>query len=154
KISLTRRVVRARPRSEARAKRSFRRARAPQLPAYGLLSIDWIAGGATFVLPGDVAIREERVMPTNDTGEKLALGSAIAGGALATALLEVLFDKGMLTLEESRTVLERALRNVGVHQRSNGGREAADVITRLIQGRFATRRDTKKQSPPWSPHAL
>jgi len=94
-------------------------------------------------LPGDVAIREERVMPTNDTGEKLALGSAIAGGALATALLEVLFDKGMLTLEESRTMLERALRNVGVHQRSNGGSEAADVITRLMQGRFATRRDTK-----------
>src|SRR5262249_9596570 len=134
--------ARARPRSEARAKRSFRRARAPQLRPTGYYVLT-DAGGATFVLPGDVAIREERVMPTNDTGEKLALGSAIAGGALATALLEVLFDKGMLTLEESRTVLERALRNVGVHQRSNGGRESADVITRLMQGRFATRRDTK-----------
>jgi hypothetical protein len=39
-------------------------------------------------LPGDVAIQGgERVMPTNDTGEKLALGAGIAGGALAAALL-------------------------------------------------------------------
>jgi len=82
-------------------------------------------------------------MPTNDPGEKLAHGSAIAGGALATALLEMLFDKGMLTLEESRTVLERALHNIGIHQRADGGREAADLITKLMHGRFATRRDTK-----------
>jgi hypothetical protein len=96
-------------------------------------------------LPGDVAIQGgERVMPTNDTGEKLALGAAIAGGALAAALLEMLFDKGALTLEESRTVLERALHNIGVHQRVNGGREAADIITKLMHGRFATRRDTKE----------
>jgi hypothetical protein len=82
-------------------------------------------------------------MPTNDTGEKLALGAGIAGGALAAALLEVLFDKGVLTLQESRTVLERALHNIGVHQRANGAREAAHLITKLMHGRFATRRDTQ-----------
>ncbi|TMJ66641.1 MAG: hypothetical protein E6G80_18230 [Alphaproteobacteria bacterium] len=81
-------------------------------------------------------------MPNSNTGDKLALGSAIAGGALVAALIEVLFDKGALTLEESRTVLDRALRNVGFHQRANGAREAADVITKLMQGRFASRSDT------------
>jgi hypothetical protein len=81
-------------------------------------------------------------MPTNNTNEKLAIGSAIAGGALVTALIEVLFDKGALTLEESRTVLEHALHKVGVHQPASGAREAADAITKLMHGRFASRRDT------------
>jgi len=82
-------------------------------------------------------------MTNNITGDKFALGSAIAGGALAAALLEVLFDKGALTREEARTVLERALHNVGFHQRANGAHEAVEVITKLMQGRFATRNDTK-----------
>ena len=81
-------------------------------------------------------------MPNNNTGDKLALGSAIAGGALVAALIEVLFDKGALTLEESRTILDRALRNISFHQRANGAREAAEVITKLMQGRFASRSDT------------
>ena len=81
-------------------------------------------------------------MANSNTGDKLALGSAIAGGALVAALIEVLFDKGALTLEESRTILDRALRNISFHQRANGAREAADVITKLMQGRFASRSDT------------
>jgi len=93
-------------------------------------------------LPGDVAIKDGPGMPTNNTNEKLAIGSAIAGGALVTALIEVLFDKGALTLEESRTVLDRALHKVGVHQPASGAREAADIITKLMHGRFASRRDT------------
>jgi hypothetical protein len=78
----------------------------------------------------------------NGTGDKLALGSAIAGGAIATALLEVLLEKGTLSVEEARTVLERALRNVGFHQRADGAREAADAITKLMRGRFAERSGT------------
>jgi len=81
-------------------------------------------------------------MPNSNTGDKLALGSAIAGGALVAALIEVLLDKGALTLEESRTILDRALRNISFHQRANGAREAAEVITKLMQGRFASRSDT------------
>jgi hypothetical protein len=78
----------------------------------------------------------------NSTGDKPALGSAIAGGAIVTALLEVLLEKGTLSVEEARTVLERALRNVGFHQRSAGAREAADAITKLMRGRFAERGET------------
>jgi hypothetical protein len=36
-------------------------------------------------------------MAADSTGDKLALGSAIAGGAIATALIEILLDKRMLT---------------------------------------------------------
>jgi hypothetical protein len=57
-------------------------------------------------------------------------------------LLEILLDKGTLSVEESRAVLERALRNVGFHHRAAGAREAADVITKLMRGRFAERGDT------------
>lgn len=78
----------------------------------------------------------------NSTGDKLALGSAIAGGAIVTALLEVLLEKGTLSVEEARTILERALRNVGFHQRAAGAREAADAITKLMRGRFAERSET------------
>jgi hypothetical protein len=75
------------------------------------------------------------------TGDRLALGSAIAGGAIAAALIETLFDKGALTLEESRTVLDRALRNVSLHHQADGAREAVDIIGRLMRGRFSIPRE-------------
>ena len=40
----------------------------------------------------------------------LAMGSALAGGAIAVATIEALFDKGILTLDEARSVLDRAMR--------------------------------------------
>ena len=81
-------------------------------------------------------------MAADNPGDKLALGSAIAGGAIVAALIEVLLDKGILSVEEARTVLDRALRNVGFHQRADGGREAADLITKLMRGRFSSQRET------------
>jgi polyhydroxyalkanoate synthesis regulator phasin len=81
-------------------------------------------------------------MAADKPGDKLALGSAIAGGAIVAALIEVLLDKGILSVEEARTVLDRALRNVGFHQRADGGREAADLITKLMRGRFSSQRET------------
>ena len=81
-------------------------------------------------------------MAADGPGDKLALGSAIAGGAIVAALIEVLLDKGILSVEESRTVLDHALRNVGFHQGANGGREAADLSSRLMRGRFSSRRET------------
>jgi len=81
-------------------------------------------------------------MAIDSTSDKLARGSAMAGGAIATALIETLFDKGTLTLEESRTVRDRALRNVGFHHRADGAHEAAEIITRLMRGRFSADRET------------
>jgi len=51
-------------------------------------------------------------------------------------------DKGTLTLEESRTILDRALRNVSFHHQADGAREAVDIITKLMRGRFSARRET------------
>jgi polyhydroxyalkanoate synthesis regulator phasin len=81
-------------------------------------------------------------MATDSTGDKLALGSAIAGGAIATALIETLFDKGALTREESRAILDRALRNVSFHNRADGAREAIDTITKLMRGWFSAHGET------------
>jgi hypothetical protein len=74
---------------------------------------------------------------------KAALGSAIAGGAIATALIEVLFDKKALTLDEARTVLDRAMRMVGAYAaQANGGFEASQIIGSLLRGRFTARGTT------------
>jgi ATP-dependent protease HslVU (ClpYQ) peptidase subunit len=81
-------------------------------------------------------------MATDSINDRLAIGSAIAGGAIATALIETLFEKSALNLEESRTVLERALRNLSLHNRADSAREAVDIITKLMRGRFAARQET------------
>jgi hypothetical protein len=56
-------------------------------------------------------------------------------------LIETLFDKGALTLEESRTVLDRALRNVSLRHQADGAREAVDIIGSLMRGRFSMPRE-------------
>jgi hypothetical protein len=71
---------------------------------------------------------------------KAALGSAIAGGAIATALIETLFHKGTLTLDEARTTLDRALRSVGAYaSQSDGGFEASQIIMSMMRGQFTAR---------------
>ena len=81
-------------------------------------------------------------MATGRIDDKMALGSAIARDAIAGALIEAFFEKSALSLEESRTVLDRALRNVSFHHRADGAREAVDIITKLMRGRFSARRET------------
>jgi hypothetical protein len=81
-------------------------------------------------------------MATDNINDRLAIGSAIAGGAIATALIETLFEKSTLNLEESRTVLERALRNLSFHNRCDGAREAVDIIIKLMRGRFSAHQET------------
>jgi hypothetical protein len=66
-----------------------------------------------------------------------ASGTAIAGGAIASAVLEALFAKGILSLDESRAVLDRALRSVAPHVHTPEGLEAAQIIGSLQHGRFA-----------------
>ena len=68
--------------------------------------------------------------------DKHALGSAIAGGAIAVALIETLFDKGILSLDEARGVLDRAMRMAGIFSRSAGGFEAAQIIASMQRERF------------------
>ena len=44
--------------------------------------------------------------------DKQALASAIAGGAITAALIETLLDKGVLTLDEARAILNSAMRSI------------------------------------------
>lgn len=74
-------------------------------------------------------------MPKDTPG----LGSAIAGGAIAMALIEALLDKGVLTLDEARGVLDGALRLIGPFMSTDGGTEAAHIIARLGALRFTER---------------
>ena len=71
-------------------------------------------------------------MPLDDLA---ALGSAIAGGAIAASLVEMLFNKNLLTLDEVKTVLGRAQQLVDPHVSANvpGAREAGEIIASLLQ---------------------
>jgi hypothetical protein len=75
-------------------------------------------------------------MPNGDD----ALGTALAGGAIATALLETLFDKGILTLDESRAVLHSAINSLTPAMHSESGVHAARIIGALESGKFSAPR--------------
>ncbi len=70
-------------------------------------------------------------------GDAKAISSGLAGGAIAAALLETFFAKQILTFEEAREVLNRALTQVRVHSSCPEGWEAARVIGELQRGRFS-----------------
>jgi len=70
-----------------------------------------------------------------------ALGPAIAGGAMTAALIEVLFDKGVLTLDESRDVLKNAMRKIGIQVQSAEGAFAAhQLLGSMLTGKFSARK--------------
>ena len=69
----------------------------------------------------------------------MAMGTALAGGAVATALLEVLFESGILTLDKSRTVLDRAMNSLAPIMQTPAGYQAAQVIGALQRGKFSAR---------------
>jgi hypothetical protein len=73
------------------------------------------------------------------TREELAEGTALAGGAIAAALLEHLFDKELISLADGRTVLERAMRSVGLALQTPAGYQAAQIIGALQRGKFSAR---------------
>lgn len=74
------------------------------------------------------------------TSSELGPGEALAGGAIAAALLEALFDKGILDLNESRAVLERAMKSLAPVMQTVPGMTAAGIIGALQRGKFSARR--------------
>lgn len=73
---------------------------------------------------------------TNDT-----LGLAIAGGALVSALLDALYSKNILDLEDTRDVLESAIKLLEPYSKqggaSDGTFEAEGIIKAMLLSRFA-----------------
>ncbi len=76
-------------------------------------------------------------LPTID---EMAAGNALAGGAVAASLVETLFDKGILTLDEARGVLDRASRCLSPVVSTPAGIHAARVIGGMLQTKFSARR--------------
>jgi hypothetical protein len=72
--------------------------------------------------------------------ETQAKATALAGGAIASALLETLFDKSILSLDESRSVLDRAIRSLALVMQTPEGFAAAKIIGSLQSGKFSARR--------------
>lgn len=73
------------------------------------------------------------------TGEELATGTALVGGAIAVALLETLFENGFLTLETSRSVLDRAIKSLAPVMQTPAGFQAVGIIGALQRGKFSAR---------------
>lgn len=73
------------------------------------------------------------------TSEELREGMAVAGGALASAILVALFDKGLISLEESRAVLDQAMKSLAPVMQTPAGFHAAGIIGALQRGKFSAR---------------
>ena len=66
-----------------------------------------------------------------------AAAIGLAGEAVATALIETLLDKNILTLTEVRSILERALRTIGPPTRTSESWSATQIIDGMVKGRFS-----------------
>lgn len=71
------------------------------------------------------------------TTENRALVNSIAGGAVSFALLDLLHAKGIITLDEARSVLQNAIKQISAA--GNDGFEASRIIADLLSGRFSAR---------------
>jgi hypothetical protein len=84
-----------------------------------------------------VHMTEGEKMP-NDNPK--ALGTSMAGGAIASALLDYLVTEGIIRPDAARDILQSALISVSQYSSLPEGREAMQTIGVLQSGRFATNR--------------
>jgi hypothetical protein len=68
-----------------------------------------------------------------------AAATAFAGGVITLELVDMLNKKGVLTPDEARTVLERALRSLVVFSSTPVGPGAMRLISSLIETKLARR---------------
>ena len=67
------------------------------------------------------------------------VGASLAGGVLCAELLETLFDKGVLTRDECRAVLTRAMSDLSLVAQTTEGHSAQRIIGSLQAGKFTER---------------
>jgi hypothetical protein len=70
-----------------------------------------------------------------DTSAK-AVGMGVAGGAIATALLDLLIARGVIDANDGRRVLEDALTRAAMHTGTWEGHEACIFIGDVLEARF------------------
>ena len=64
-----------------------------------------------------------------------AVGMGVAGGALASALIDLLIAKGIIDADEGRSVLEDALTRAAMHTGTWEGHEACLFIGGLLEAK-------------------
>lgn len=67
-----------------------------------------------------------------DPATAKAIGMGIAGGAIATALMDLLITKGLIDRDEARGVLEDAMYRAAMYTGTFEGLEASKVIGDLL----------------------
>jgi len=68
-----------------------------------------------------------------DTAAAKAAGMGIAGGAIVTALIDLLIAKGVIDREEARGVLESAMYRAAMYTGTLEGLEATRIIGDLLE---------------------
>jgi polyhydroxyalkanoate synthesis regulator phasin len=74
---------------------------------------------------------------TDTAAAARAIGMGIAGGAIATALIDLLIAKGVIGHEEARGVLEDAMYRAAMYTGTFEGLEATKIIGDLLESRIA-----------------
>jgi hypothetical protein len=72
-----------------------------------------------------------------DTATAKAIGMGIAGGAIVTALIDLLIAKGVIDREEARGVLESAMYRAAMYTGTFEGLEATKIIGDLLESGIA-----------------
>ena len=70
-------------------------------------------------------------------------GTGIAGSVIASALLDILLEKDIITLNEVGTILDRALKAASLHSQTPEGREAMQLIGVMIANLHIQRSHSK-----------
>lgn len=73
-------------------------------------------------------------------GSDQAAATGLAGGTIGIEVLESLFDKGILSLDEARGILDRAMKSLTPIMQTPNGLHAARIIGALQTGKFSARR--------------
>jgi hypothetical protein len=72
-----------------------------------------------------------------DTSAAKAIGMGITGGAIATALIDLLIAKGVISHEEARGVFESAMYRAAMYTGTFEGLEATKIIGDLLESGLA-----------------
>lgn len=70
---------------------------------------------------------------TDTTTAAKATGMGIAGGAIVTALLDLLVAKGVIARDDVRGILESAMYRAAMYTGTFEGHEATMIIGRLLE---------------------
>jgi polyhydroxyalkanoate synthesis regulator phasin len=84
-----------------------------------------------------VIINRGLVMTDNETRAK---PTGLVGACVATALLDTLHSKGILSLDEAREVLKEAMRQVGINSQAPEAYSATGMIANMLSGPYTARR--------------